>query len=159
MCLSRDFPGRVRVWSLRLQNWGHSYGVLCLSCSAFQKCPISCRIHTGTWVGTVQDQLSLPYTPVTATSRAAPPSAAGLTLWLRLAAGSQSFRSSITWERREEPRLQARVPLPCLEYAESLRKPEGKVFCQLLTDVVEGVGQQETTCGFLNLQCCRGALL
>lgn len=57
-------------------------------------------------------------------------------------------------EETEEARrvlLQAKVPFPYLEYAESLRKPEGKVFCQLLTDVVEGAGQQETTCGFLNL--------
>lgn len=57
-------------------------------------------------------------------------------------------------EREEEARrvlLQAKVPFPYLEYAESLRKPEGKVFCQLLTDEVEGAGQQETTCGFLNL--------
>lgn len=47
--------------------------------------------------------------------------------------------------------LQAKVPFPYLEYAESLRKLEGKVFCQLLTDVLEGAGQQEATCGFLNL--------
>lgn len=47
--------------------------------------------------------------------------------------------------------LQVRVRFPYLEYAESPTQPEGKVFCQLLTDVVESAGQQEATYGFLNL--------
>lgn len=143
-------PGPCASIEISQVGWGcgvPSTETIYVECSVSGGCfpKVSCQLQSSLWDGKEPLRISspCPSRPRDSHVLCSCPRATWLVPWAQ-----QSFRTSTTWEGA---RLQAKVPFPCLEYAESLRKPEGKVFCQLLTDLVEGAGQQETTCGFLHM--------